>query len=218
MDNKSIIYLGILVVVLFSLVFLVRTSDEIGSPGTSYNYTGVDDKDYLFNVTQIGSNIRHVLDYRFVKNEGGTSVERGVMIPFRYSPMELESIYMVDDFTSEILSAEVIYVTREYSLDEYTNQLDGIAMLTFIRVVDDVTDPDLYEIPTGMAITNAVEGLDSPVVSCEYSNIEARVIELRLGTENRIYWEGECIVMEFVEPEDSIKVATKLTYHVLGIM
>jgi len=42
---------------------------------------------------------------------------------------------------------------------------------------------------------------------------------LRPGNENRIYAEGDyCVVMEFVEPEDSVKVATKLTYHVLGIM
>jgi len=221
MDKKSLIWLGVLAVVLIGLVFLVEDSYDINSPGTSYNYTGVNGETYLFNVTQISENVRHVIDYPFNREGSGNNdiyVQEKAIIPFRYSPFELEEIPM-DDVKDIILGSEVIYVTRDYALDEYTDQLDGIAMLTFVRVVDDVMDPDIYRIPTGMAITSVVEGVDSPVLDCGYANLEARVVELRLGSENRIYTEGYyCVIMEFVEPDDSIKVATKLTYHVLGLM
>ena len=217
MDNKSVIFLGLLVVVLIALVFLVDNDGSSWPP--SYNYSGVDGNTYDFNFTSVGSNDRHILFYDFRRVTGpGKVVIKPVSIPFRYSPSELEEIPM-DDVKDLILRSEAIYVTRDYAIDEYTNQLDGVAMLTFVRVVDDVMDPDMFRIPTGMAITSPVEGVDSPVVGCPYANVEARVIELRPGNENRIYAEGDyCVIMEFVEPEDSIKVATKLTYHILGIM
>jgi len=216
MDNRSYFFIGVLVAALLALVFLV--DNDNGNYG-SYIYVGVDGEEYDFNLTRVGANDRHVLFYDFERvTSPGKTVIVPVSIPFRYSPSELEDI-PIEDVKDLILGSEVIYVTRDYAIDEYTNQLDGVAMLTFVRVVDDVMDPDMFRIPTGMAITSPVEGVDSPVVGCDYSNVEARVIELKMGSENRIYMEGDyCVVMEFVESEDSIKVATKLTYHVLGLM
>jgi len=213
MKNKNKIFM---LVMIFLLSFLFFSNNGWNDEGevNSYDYLGPSGDSFYFNVTQINENIRHVLDYTFIRD----GMNRVSKIPFRYSPMELEDIFM-EDVRSVILGSEVLYITRDYALNEITNAKDGVAMLTFARVVDTEMDPDIYKIPTGMAITSAVEGVFSPVLDCGYANLEARVVELRMGTQNAIYKEGDyCVVMEFVEGEDPIKIATKLTYHVLGVM
>jgi hypothetical protein len=209
--SKNILLLGLL---LFGVSFLFFSNLDTEEDQNSYEYVGPTGNIYYFNITQIGDNLRHVLDFGFTRY----GIERTSKIPFRYSPMELEDIYL-EDVKSLILNSEVIYISRSYSLEELTGSKDGIAMLTLSRVLDDEMDPDIYEIPVGIALTSSVEGVFSPVVDCGYANIEARVIELRVGSQNAIYQEGDyCVVMEFLEGDDPIKVATKLTYHVLGIM
>jgi len=208
--NKNILLFGLLFVVSFFFFSNLNSEED----QTNYEYVGPNGDTFYFNLTQINDNLRHVLDFRFTRY----GIERNSIIPFRYSPMELEDIYL-EDVKSLILNSEVIYISRDNLLDELTGSKDGVAMLTLSRVLDDEMDPDIYEIPVGIALTSVVEGVFSPVVDCGYANIEARVIELRVGSQNAIYQEGDyCVVMEFLEGDDPIKVATKLTYHVLGIM
>lgn len=209
----------VLFLVAFSLPFIHNqlTGKSVLSVGM-YNYTNPDNKTFSFEKKFIGENERHILYFYKLNSISETFKNRElIQIPFRYSPFDLEDIHM-DNVRKDILNTEVLYVTRDYNLDELTQEKDSVAMLTLVRVLDDSTSPDIYKIPTGMAITESIEGVDSPVIGCAQSTIERRVIELRQGDENRIYKEGECIVMEFVTADDSIKVATKLTYHVLGIM
>lgn len=201
---------------LLLLIFIVIVNNRINKIESQYNYTGSGGT-FNFSITQIGENERHVLTYNYYKSGGMIRNKRVAIIPFRYSPMELEDIPM-EDVRSMLLTSEVIYLVRDYELDEFTNQKDGIAMLTLARILDNEHSPDIFEIPSIMAITSPVEGINSPVVGCSYSNLEARVIELRKGIENKIYIEDECVIMEFIKPDDSIKVATKLTYHILGVM
>ncbi len=207
--------LGLFLLFLFSfLVFTNQTSnlseDEIL---TSYEYTHAG-RTFEFNITEINDNTRHVLNYKYVKG----NFNRFASIPFRYSPYDLEYMYM-EELSEFILNSEVIYISRDHSLEELTDSKDGIAMLTLARVLDSEMDPDIYEFPLAIALTSYVEGIHSPIVGCEYSNPEARVIELRVGNKDAVYKEGEyCVVMEFEEGTDPIKVATKLTYHVLGVM
>jgi len=209
----------VLFLIAFSLPFINNqlTGKSVLEAGM-YNYTSPDNKTFSFEKGFVGENERHVLYYdKPIWISKTLKSKELIKIPFRYSPFDLEDIHM-DNVKNDILNAEIIYITRDYNIDESTAQKDGVAMLTLTRVLDDSTSPDIYKIPTGMAITESIEGVDSPVIGCAQSTIERRVIELRQGDENRIYKEGECIVMEFVTADDSIKVATKLTYHVLGIM
>nr|MBA4404748.1 hypothetical protein [Nanoarchaeum sp.] len=209
----------VLFLIAFSLPFINNqlTGKSVLEVGM-YNYTNSDNKTFSFEKGFVGENERHILYYdKSIWISKSLKSKEIIKIPFRYSPFDLENIHM-DNVKDDILNAEVIYVTRDYKLDELTEQKDGVAMLTLTRVLDDSTSPDIYKIPTSMAITGPVEGVDSPVIGCAQSSVERRVIELRQGDENRIYKEGECIVMEFVTADDSIKVATKLTYHILGIM
>jgi len=201
---------------LLLLIFIVIINSRINKIESHYNYTGPGGT-FNFSIENIDENERHVLTYNYYKSRGLVRDKKVAIIPFRYSPMELEDIPM-EDVRFMLLNSEVVYLARDYELDEFTDQKDGVAMLTLARILDNEHSPDIFEIPSIFAITSPVEGINSPVVGCSYSNIEARVIELRKGLENRIYIEDECVIMEFVEPDDSIKVATKLTYHILGVM
>lgn len=209
----------VLFLIAFSLPFITKeftgkATLELGK----YNYTSPYNRTFSFEKTFVSNNERHVLYYeKYVWSSKTLRTGSLIKIPFRYSPFDLEEIHM-DNVKNDILNAEIIYITRDYTLDKLTEEKDGVAMLTLVRVLDDITSPDIYKLPVSMAITESVEGVDSPVIGCAQSTIERRVIELRKGDENRIYKEGECIVMEFITADDSIKVATKLTYHVLDIM
>lgn len=209
----------VLFLVAFSIPFINNelTGNHVLGNGM-YNYTSPNNRTFSFEKGFVGENERHLLYYYNLVDIGGDVGRKELIkIPFRYGPYDIEEIHM-DNVRKDIIDAEVIYFTRDYNLDRLTDQKDGIAMLTLMRVLDDSTSPDIYKIPTSIAITEAVDGVDSPVIGCVQSTAERRIIELRQGEENRIYKEGECIVMEFVTADDSIKVATKLTYHVLGIM
>tara|TARA_Y100000310_G_scaffold330664_1_gene402695 strand:+ start:1842 stop:2483 length:642 start_codon:yes stop_codon:yes gene_type:complete len=213
MKNRNRFFLLILVFLL-SFLFFSNTEWSEKETVTSYEYTGLNGDIFHFNISQINENTRHVLEHSFVRD----GILRSSKIPFRYSPMELEEIYM-EGVKFLILNSEVIYISRDHSLDDLTNGKDGVALLTLSRVLDDEMDPDIYEFPVGIALTSPVEDVFSPVVGCDYANLEARVIELRVGVQNAIYREGDyCVIMEFAEGEDPIKVATKLTYHMLDIM
>jgi len=212
MKNKNIsLILGLVFLVSFLFFSYTNDAEEISN---SYEYVGLFEDVFNFNITEINGNDRHILEYNFIRD----GIERVSLIPFRYSPMELEEIYM-ENLRDIILDSEVLYISRDPILGDLTGAKDAVAILTLARVLDTEMDPDIFTLPTGVGITYSTEGIFAPVVSCEYANLEARVVELRVGIEDKIYQEGDyCVVMEFQEGTDPIKVATKLTYHVLGIM
>lgn len=217
------------IVVLLVLLFLVAFSIPFFGDGIigeviyggmgPYNYTGLNDQVYYFEKTKTGNTIWHVLDYKIAKpsSKGGFTHVRFAKIPFEYSPEELEGIPM-GYLRKEILFSEVIYITRDKEIDNV--HLSPVAIPTIGRVLDSVWDSTthVFEIPALMAVTSPSEGDASPVITCRQSTPERRIVEFRKGSENKIYQEGECIILEFKDKEGSVKVATKLTYHILGIM
>ncbi len=183
-----------------------------------YEYTGVSGESYTFDKTRIGQNLRHILSFEMKKiSDNGRSVIKTAKIPFRYGPEELEKISM-EYVRRDILFSEVIYVTRDKNLEG--TEISPVAIPTIGRILDSEWDTSLslFEIPTGLASTVAMPYEDLPVISCGQSTPERTVIEFRHGDENKIYAEGECVIVESKGYDDSIKVATKLAYHVLGIM
>ena len=216
-----LVFLGIFLFSVSNNTFVGNVIHDIFSDEGAYNYTGPDGKTYNFEKVKIGENMRHILSYRLAQSSTKGSFERIKIanIPFRYGPEELEDIPM-DQVRREILFAETIYITRDKNLEgiEFS---PAVTIPTLARVLDNTWadgSVNLLQIPTGLASTVAIEGEDLPVITCKQSNPERRVIEVRHGDENRIYLEDECIVMESKGYEDSMKVSTKLTYHVLGIM
>ena len=56
-------------------------------------------------------------------------------------------------------------------------------------------------------------------MTCDDATPERMVIWLKEGTENKIYNQGDyCVVGEFIEGEDPNLVATRIAYHIIGVM
>ena len=222
--NKNI-FLVIGIVVLVALFVPLINGNPVGMvvydklQGLGeYEYTSISGQSYNFDKIRIGNNIRHILSFEMKKpSYNGRNVIKTAKLPFRYGPEELEDIPM-EYVRTDLLFAEVVYITRDKNLEG--TEISPVAIPTLGRVIDSEWDTsvDLFEIPTGIASTVSMPSEDLPVISCGQSTIERRVIEFRHGKENKIYTEGECIIVESKGYDDSIKVATKLTYHVLGIM
>ena len=222
--NKNIIMVVCIVFLVAMFVPLINGNpvgmivyDKVQGLG-EYEYVSVSGQTYEFDKTRIGSNIRHILNFKMNKpSESGRKVIKTAKLPFRYSPEELEEIPM-EYVRSDILFAEVVYITRDKNLEG--TEISPVAIPTFGRLLDSEWDTsvNLFEIPTGIASTVVMPYEDLPVISCGQATPERVVVELRNGDENKIYTEGDCIVVESKGYDDSIKVATKLAYHILGIM
>ena len=227
---------NILLIGLVVLLFFVFYSDKDESEfsiGDNYIYEG-NNETYEFIVDEVGSTKFHVLNLSYKYKEGNIWKSYVSTIPFEYSPMELEYLDIDENIRDMILDSEVVLLTRDPMLDKLMGQRNGVAFMTLTRILDDAASPYIFSIPTGIGVTSAVEGVDSTVVDCSNSNANSRVIEFRLANpwlkndllrnilnmfmRDKIYVEDECIVVEFRKPENSVKLATRLTYEILEIM
>mgnify|MGYP000044179631 CR=1 FL=1 len=122
--NKNIIMVVGIVFLVAMFVPLINGNpvgmivyDKVQGLG-EYEYVSVSGQTYEFDKTRIGSNIRHILNFKMNKpSESGRKVIKTAKLPFRYSPEELEEIPM-EYVRSDILFAEVVYITRDKNLTE----------------------------------------------------------------------------------------------------
>lgn len=228
--NKGNYFLGFLVLLLLILLIPLDNNTEYEK---GYNYTGPDGRIFNFLFDTIGQKTFHVLNLTYEFQEGSLVNNMVSTIPFEYSPMELENVKM-DNVSGLILNADAVLLTSDPYLYYVDNSRINVALLTIIRILDSSTSPYIFEIPTGVGKTYEIEGDDSTVVTCKDSTENVPVIEYRLLNQHvrnkylrsfynlfnkeGIYLEGECIVLQYKNPEDSVKLSTKLVYHVLGIM
>jgi|APSaa5957512622_1039677.scaffolds.fasta_scaffold43965_2 hypothetical protein len=218
MDKKQeksvIVFLVILILIIsFSIGYVVfsRTTTiyQHNGPGGTFNFTL--DK-------HTGDEI-HILE---VYKQVDTVFWQRYLIPFNYGPADLEGI-SIEDSRYLITDSEKIYITRDVYLDLKTNNELIVAMLTVDRVVgQDMLDPPVYNIPTLLASiedNDRTQELDLPILTCENANEARTVIWFKEGSENRIYKGNDyCVIAEYVEGEDPVKIGTALTYHIIGVM
>ena len=81
----------------------------------------------------------------------------------------------------------------------------------------------LYKTNIRVAFTEFHGAQPAPVVDCSTVNLNGNVnrtiavIYLKLGDENRIYSDGDCIIIEGKNTEGLIKSGEKFAYALLGV-
>lgn len=211
-----IVVLIFLLALFISFVFYSRVSGEYTYEGINGNVSFILDK-------HTGDEV-HILDINatYRKDQGSLPVKKNFRIPFDYGPEELEPIYM-EESKSIILNDRAVFITRDPYLDIKTEDKLLVAMMTVRRITgtDMLTTP-IFNIPTAFGAIEESERatqLELSIVTCEESRDDLTVILFKEGTENKIYREGDyCIIAEYAEGDDPIKVGTKLTYHFLDVM
>jgi len=210
--KKSMNVFIVVLIVFLGYLFLMKPSST--EYPVNYEYKNPDGIIYNFNYTSTGVDDYHVLIYTYLGSENDW-FHRKSAIPFEYSPMDLEDLES-PDLRSRLLNASAVYLTGEPDLEYKTNGESTIAMLTLVRILDPAISPQIFNVPTGIVYTSHVEG--SSVVTCENATSDIVVIELNKGYRNRIVEDGNCIKVSFTTGQNSLKLFTRMTYNVLGVM
>jgi hypothetical protein len=226
MDKKQERNLTIGIIVLVVLLIAAIAIPIILRMPYTYSYTGVNGITYNITVDRHTGKPIHILSFwvdYYVVN--APNFQKEYKVPFEYGPKELEYIPLDTRIRGLIFNrskTRVIYITRDINLDEETEGKSLVALYTIMRITDNKMPPAAFKIETHSAVTEESElskRNDIPVRTCEDSGRHGRIVMwLKRGDENKIYLDGDCIVLEFVSDDDSIAVATKLVYHLIGLM
>lgn len=213
-EKGIVIFLILLILVLaFSISYSVysRVNKEYIYEGPEGNFS--------FTLDKHTGNDVHILALPYKPN---SLWEKIFLIPFDYGPEELEEIPN-DDVRKLLTKSHEIYITRDVYLDSKTQNNLVVAMLTLDRILgQELLDPPIYDIPITFAAieeNDLSRSLNLPVFGCDDAHEVSTVIWFKEGTQDRIYKQGDyCVVVEFKEGENPVKIATKLVYHITGVM
>lgn len=227
MGDKQEKNLTIAIIVLILLLLLAIALPIFLRLPSSYSYTGVDDIEYNFSIDKHTGKDIHILPFwvDYATLNKAPQFKKEYIVPFEYSPMELEYILLngeINDLIFDKDKTRTIYLTRDANLGVETEGKSEVAILTIGRIVGKDMSPAAFKIETISAVTEATEASEYnnvPVRTCEDAGKRDRtVIWLKRGEENGISLDGQCITLEFVKDDDSIAVATKLVYHLIGVV
>src|SRR3989344_7301792 len=188
--TKVAVTLVIILLIVFGTFYFIfksinKTNSQEGSLQT-YVYTGPGG-DYRFTMVPDASGVgfRHVIEIR-----AGDSIYR---YPLRYGPKELIDIPMSGDVKENLLyngqyQKNTLYITQDPDLPDQTDELSSIAVID-INEVTGTASYGVFKIPTITAVTRETNSSISnklPLITCKDASAKVGVIEIKLGSENKI--------------------------------
>lgn len=165
--------------------------------------------------------------FSFVQDENGfwnTVVNKGdqpYTIPFYYHPRDLEDIILEENLRDKFFNIRdvggSIFITLDPDADSNKIVIAGveIAKITGERY-------GLLDVPTKSAFTKVPEGgstnTATAVVTCDQADEDTMVIWLVVSGKNLVSSVGNCVVVEAKDYNETVRVADRLVYHLMGIM
>lgn len=223
LNKKRVAIAVIVVLILASISFYLvyrgsREPNTSQSPYQTYVYSGPGG-DYLFTIVpdEEGEGVRHLIEVM-----AGNAIYK---YPLRYGPKELEEITISGDVKERLLfnadrQKTTLYITQDPDLVDKTDSYSAIAVID-INSVTGSASYGAFKINTITAVTRETTDTirnNLPVITCEDSDNNVGVIELRLGLENKISQEENgCVILEGVDAQGILKVADKLILNMLGV-
>ena len=204
--------IGILVIIL--IIIAIALMLIIPTLNPKYIYTNDNGESFEFVKSPVGDLTMHVLT-TYVTYKGDIS-DYQYTIPLRNGPKSLEDISVVKGINPVILNKKYVYIT----LNPDRNSQAVLASIEIAKVIG-TADYGVFKIPTKGAFTHPVNNTNStetPIITCKNANKDIGVIELRLGNENKIYSNKECVILEAKDEESLIRVADRFVYNLLGVM
>lgn len=168
------------------------------------------DKGYTIQEEQVG-NIK-LYNLRFFLGE------KELIYPMRNRPGDVKNISIEKGIAVKLIKKQV-YITQDIELVNKTKKATIIAPTEFGRILGN-RDYGIYGLNVNNAViysTNDTEAAGLPVIDCNSVNNDLAVVKFVEGNENKIYSEGECVILEAVSGSDFIRVADRLAYSLLNI-
>ena len=214
MDKRKIevgIALLIIVAVIISFVFIIIKDKK------NFVYTGKSGN-YNFDVEQIGS-VTFYRPHVFVNG-------KEYIYAFRNKPNDVKNIDLEDNLIDKLNRPEGLkdlYITKEVNLSENIEGSVNIVTAPMVSILGR-SDFGIYKVRITSAYTSFHAGEPvAPIVDCStvnYNkniNMSVGVVYLKLGNENKIYSDGDCIVIEGKDKDGLIKSGEKFAYSLIGV-
>jgi hypothetical protein len=165
-------------------------------------------------------------NFEFVKQDGiwFTIVNKGdqpFSLPFYYHPKDLEGIVVDSTVRDRFFAMRdnngSIFITLDPDSSDNKIVIAGveIAKITGQRF-------GLLDVPTHSAFTklptNATANTGTPVRTCNDANDRTLIVWIAVTNKDLVTSKGNCILLEAKSYNDTVKVADRLMYHLLGIM
>lgn len=218
MKKKILIYI-IAAIILFIATFLIVISTlpkTDNSLGTKYTYQGRTDN-FTFQLVNYPDFQAQML-YLYVTQNNQVTLKQ---LPFDYTPYELSSYNIENGIEDKVLgdstAKRTLYITQDLDLTDKTSSYSMLASAEIAKVTG-TADYSVFMINTKPAFTSNNGNLSADsIVTCDSANSRIAVIYLKLGDSDKIYSEGECVIVQSKNPKDIKKLATALIYKLIGI-
>ncbi len=145
--------------------------------------------------------------YAFLKLSNGADY----YLAFRTDPRELDSISIDLEAIDIISSANKIYTSVN---PEDTGGKVAVAVLELDRAISLLNPVKITEAFYKEAVP---EDPNVPVKGCKDSNSDQVIIEFRIDSQESVYVEDKCVIVEGTSSNSLIKASTRLGYALVGI-
>jgi hypothetical protein len=166
-------------------------------------------------------------NFQFVKQPDGfwyTVVNKGnqpYQLPFYYHPRQLEDIVVDNTVRDKFFGLKdnegSIFITLDPGSTDNKIVIAGVevARITGERF-------GLLDVPTRSAFTrpptDSSVNTETPVIGCKDANPKNLVVWIVVTNKNLVSSNGYCVILEAKSYNDTVKVADRLVYNLLGIM
>lgn len=203
--DKALIYVIMIIVVIFSIFgyFIFKNKDAVSET------EDVIYKDFVFQKNG---------DFWSTRVRVTTSLDdtiRDYNVHFHVTPYEVENIQTIKSTTNVsmglnyISGAEKIYITTD---PEYPASV-VLGAVQLAKILGNI-----YQKDVSSAVTREDNRTESPLITCEDSDMETVVIHMNLGNTTSIYRDGSCIVVQGRDPFELVLAAERYSFELLGIM
>ena len=203
-------WLIILAVIVSFIVIKIKNSDTF----TYESKKGI----IKFDIQQIGS-VTFFRPHVFYKG-------KEYIYAFRNKPQDLEDIPLEEGIANKLNRPEGLkdlYITKDVDLSGKIKGSVSIVVAPMISILGR-SDFGIYKARVTSAYISHHAGEPvAPEVDCSTVNLNEKVnktsavILVKLGEQNRIYSEGDCVVIEGKNTDGLIKSGEKFGYHLIGV-
>ena len=144
---------------------------------------------------------------------------------FRNKPQDLETLPMNGDFESILKRPQIerVFITRDLNLSALTNEDVSIAIAPLDDILNTKKPTSIYNLQFDREFTEfGEENTKNRIIDCDTANHNIKkhlylVIYMKLGDSDKVYNNGDCIIIQGKDSKGLIKSSEKLAYYLLGI-
>ena len=192
----GIIIFFIILLIAFTAFIFIRESSKIEA--IVFDYNG-------FDIQKVDNGAVPMYRIKIFINQG----QEPFFITMRHDPRNIEEITIEDNLKEKILKKE-LFVTMEPNAT-------GLSVIAGTEISKIIGSPFLFNVPTHGALLRDA-GNNAPVRTCADVNETTSIIKLQVGNENKIYSEGDCLIVEANDEVNLTKAADRLALTLLGVM